>query len=356
VGVPEKRVGGPSMPGLNRLGSFRPPIRWKPLSAIGAVTGAPRAGIIAAAPAPAAPAPANAADVSVRRFRKRSPSRARSRRMLMPARPPTTLPAIVPAGAVSLTRLETGVRVDVEVGAVPDTELPTRPDALDVYTTPDDVKTIADDPAPVVGAEVSDVGVEPRVLESAAEYDVLIVPVADSKEEAADAAGNNVATVPAEFADAAESLGEFSDAEVAVAAPRLLVPATLPICVMNVVGVPDNVVDIVVSSGTRPATENAEAAGFGVGLATEANGRSAYMVVDDPEPEDPTGITRGTAVEEAPRVTMPEYVTIFARDVGEEPEEPAGDEETGATAPDKIEAVSYTTDEEPRYEAATGIT
>jgi len=59
--------------------------------------------------------------------------------MLIPARPPTTLPAIVPAGAVSLTRFDIGVRVDEEVGAVPDTELPTMPDALDVYTIPEDV-------------------------------------------------------------------------------------------------------------------------------------------------------------------------------------------------------------------------
>jgi len=80
------------------------------------------------------------------------------------------------------------------------------------------------------------------------------------------------------------------------------------------------------------------------------------MVVDDPEPEDPIGNTIGTAVEEAPRVIIPEYVTIFARDVGEEPEESAGVEETGATAPDRIEAVSYTKDEEPRYGAANGIT
>jgi hypothetical protein len=279
--------------------------------------------------------------------------------MLIPARPPTTLPAIVPAGAVSLTRFEMGAKVDEEVGAVADTELPIMPDALDVYTIPDDVNTTAEDPVPVPVAEKSEVSTGPRVLELAAEYAALMVPVVDCDEEAADATGNSVPVVPAvpaEFANPVELAGEASVAEVDVSTSGLLVPATLPICVVNVVGVPDTVVDIVVSSGTRPATEGAETPEFGVGLGTEENGRSAYIVVDDPEPEDPIGITIGTAVEEGPIVTIPEYVTIFARDVGREPEEPAGKEETGATAPDIIEAVSYTTDEEPRYDAATGIT
>jgi len=194
--------------------------------------------------------------------------------MLMPARPPTTLPAIVPAGAVSLTRLETGARVDEEVGAVPDTEVPAMPDTVDVYASPDDVNTIADDPVPVLVADEPDVSAEPRVLDSAAESDVLMVPVVDWA-EAADAAGNDVAAVPAEFADSAELLDEASDAEVTEATSELLVPATLPICVTKVVGVPDKFVDIVVRSGTRPASENADTAGFGVELAAEANGRSA---------------------------------------------------------------------------------
>jgi len=274
--------------------------------------------------------------------------------MLIPARPPTTLPAIVPAGAVSLTLFEIGVTVDVEVGAVPDTELPGVPDALDVYTTPDEVNTIADETVPVPIVEESLVSAEPRVLESAAEDGVLIVPVLDWKEEAADATGNRVAVVPAEFAAPTELVGKTSDAELAVAAPGLVVPTTLPICVTKVVGVPDTVVDMVVNSGTRPATEGADTAESDAELATEENGRSAYIVVNDPE--EPIGITIGTAVEEVPRVTIPEYVTILKRDVGEEPEEPAGKEETGVGAPERIEAVSYTTDEEPRYEAATGIT
>lgn len=276
--------------------------------------------------------------------------------MLIPARPPTTLPAIVPAGAVSLTRFEIGVRVDEVVGAVPDTELPVTPEALDVYTIPDDVNTTADDPILVPVADESVVGAELRVLESAAEDGVLMVPVLDWNEEAADAKGNRVAVVPAESAAPVELVGEASDAEVTVTATGLLVPATLPICVTKVVGVPDTVVDIVVKFGTRPATEDADTAEFGTELAPEEKGRSAYTVVDDPEPEEPIGITIGAAVEEGPRVTIPEYVTIFARDVEKEPEDPAGREETVVEGPFDIEAVSYTTDEEPRYEAATGIT
>jgi len=157
-----------------------------------------------------------------------------------------------------------------------------------------------------------------------------------------------VAVVPAEFAAPAELVGEAIDSEVAVAGPGLLVPATMPTWVTKVVGVPDTVVDIVVSSGTSPATEESDTAEFGDEVATEEKGRSAYIVVDDPEPETPIETTIGTAVEEGPIVTIPEYVTIFARDVGEEPEEPAGREETGAPAPDSIDAVSYTMDEEPR--------
>jgi len=219
------------------------------------------------------------------------------------------------------------------------------------------VNTTAEGPVLVPIAEESVVSTELRMLESAAEDGVLMVPVVDWNEEAADATGNRVAVGPAEFAAPAELVGEAIGSEVAVAGPVLLVPATMPTWVTKVVGVPDTVVDIVVSSGTRPATEEeSDTADFGDEAATEENGRSAYIVVDDPEPEDPTGTTIGTAVEEGPIVTIPEYVTIFARDVGGEPVEPAGREETGAPASDRIEAVSYTTDEEPRYEAATGMT
>jgi len=143
------------------------------------------------------------------------------------------------------------------------------------------------------------------------------------------------------------------------------------IIVANVVGIPD------ANGEEAPTGRIVEADELACpGEETEDNsepGRSAYTVVDMPDPEEPTGKTKGKA-DEAPRVTTPEYVrvdtgipyviTLVAVDKPEAVERSTGDEIEECTGEGDIEsarvsasidAVSYAIGEVPA-DTTTGIT
>jgi len=88
------------------------------------------------------------------------------------------------------------------------------------------------------------------------------------------------------------------------------------ITVANVVGIPYATIEVAPVGKVPEAAELAELAELaekGDEINDDSvvgeNGRSAYIVVDMPDPEEPTGRTIGKA-DDAPNVTTPEYVRV----------------------------------------------
>jgi len=162
------------------------------------------------------------------------------------------------------------------------------------------------------------------------------------------------------------------DAGIVLTARIVLIGEPLEeIIVANVVGIPD-------ANGEEASkgkfVEGAELACAGEEIDDNSEaGRSAYTVVDMPDPEEPTGKTKGKA-DDAPRVTTPEYVRVdtgvpyvitlvavdkpegFEVSIGDELEECTGEGDVeSARVSASIDAVSYAIGDVPA-EATTGIT